>query len=185
MISKSEPLRVMIAGAGVGGLTLANVLLKNENVRCTILEKTSAFKRFGGPIQLASNAMQILKEMDRHTYDLVLSNFTYTGDKENGIKDGIRDEWYSKFDLGSPAEARSMPYTGVIERPDLQDIFLSNIHRVGEGKGIDGQDVVKNGNGVTSYTNKPTGEIEVTLEDGSTMTGDVLIGADGIWSSVR
>ena len=55
---------------------------------------------------------------------LLDQKFTFTGDKVNGIKDGIRNEWYEKFDLSTPAESRNMPYTGVIERPDLQQFYL-------------------------------------------------------------
>lgn len=60
-ITTEEPLKVLIAGAGVGGLALANVLSKVPHIDVTLLEQTSQFKRFGGPIQLASNALQIIK----------------------------------------------------------------------------------------------------------------------------
>jgi len=142
----------------------------------TVLERTDKFKRFGGPIQLASNALKILDKMDTKVYDEIMEKFTFTGDKENGIKDGIRTEWYAKFDLAGPAEARGMPYTGVIERPDLQEIYLNNLP--------DG--TVRNGNGVVSYTtDRATGRVTAELDSGETVTGDVLIGADGIWSAVR
>jgi zeaxanthin epoxidase len=139
-----------------------------------LIEKTSAFKRFGGPIQLASNAMQLYKELDSDLYDQIESKFTWTGNLTNGIKDGIRDEWYAKFDLGTPAANRNMPYTGVIERPDLQQILLDNL---AEG-------VVNNGVGVDSYTTVGSA-VDVKLEDERIVPGDVLVGADGIWSAVR
>ena len=90
-ITEAAPLRIIVAGAGVGGLTLTNALLSAPYSsahpsapppQITILEKTSAFKRFGGPIQLASNALKILDVLDPETYELVLANFTFTGDKE-------------------------------------------------------------------------------------------------------
>ena len=73
-----------------------------------------------------------------------------------------------------------MPYTGVIERPDLQEILLGNLE---EG-------VVNNGVGVHSYTtgavgSRITGPVDVKLEDDQVVAGDVLVGADGIWSQVR
>jgi zeaxanthin epoxidase len=175
-ISPEHPMKVLIAGAGVGGLSLANVLTKNPNMEVIILEKTEEFKRFGGPIQLASNALQIMKEMDEVLFNEVMEKFTYTGDKENGIKDGIRTEWYAKFDLKSPAEDRNMPYTGVIERPDLQEIFLNSLPK----------GTVHNGDGLSSFTkDEKTGRVAVTMESGNVVHGDVLIGADGIWSNVR
>ena len=175
-ISEDKPLKVVIAGAGVGGLALAKVLTKNPKMDVTVLERTAAFKRFGGPIQLASNAMQVLSEMDDEVYQKIRSKFTVTGDKMNGIKDGIRTEWYAKFDLAGPAESRNMPYTGVIDRPDLQEIYLDCLP---EG-------VVQNGNGVASYEKKAGSKgVTVTTDSGETMDCDVLIGADGIWSAVR
>jgi zeaxanthin epoxidase len=174
-ISSEQPLRVLIAGAGVGGLALAKALSKNPNMKVTLLEQTSSFKRFGGPIQLASNAMQLLKIMDEPVYEQIQAKFTVTGDKMNGIKDGIRSEWYSKFDLKSPAEARNMPYTGVIERPELQEIYLQSLPA----------GTVQNGDGVERYEKLPNGGVKVILQSGREVTGDVLIGADGIWSAVR
>jgi len=175
-ITEKNPLHVIIAGAGVGGLALANSLVKNPKMKVTLLEKTDQFKRFGGPIQLASNALEVIKTMDSTIYDEIMKVFTYTGDKENGIKDGIRDEWYAKFDLASPAESRNMAYGGVIERPDLQQIYLDALP--------DG--VVKNGAGVVGYVrNKNGAGVEVQMDSGESVQGDVLIGADGIWSSVR
>lgn len=112
VISQENPLRVVIAGAGVGGLALAKSLSKNPLMNVTVLERTEEFRRFGGPIQLASNALQIIKEMDQDVFDQVMEKFTFTGDKDNGIKDGIRNEWYAKFDLGTPAKRRNLPYTG-------------------------------------------------------------------------
>lgn len=168
-------MRVTIAGAGVGGLALANTLKDSPHISLSVIEKTSAFKRFGGPIQLASNALQVLAEMDPQVYESIASKFTNTGDKENGIKDGIRDEWYAKFDLATPAEVRNMPYTGVIDRPDLQEILLESLPT----------GVIQNGEGVSTYAKNPDGTISVTLSDGSSSECDVLIGADGIWSAVR
>jgi zeaxanthin epoxidase len=174
-ISPEHPLRVLIAGAGVGGLALASLLRKDPNVECVILEKTDKFKRFGGPIQLASNALEILKQSDPEVFAEIMEKFTFTGDKENGIKDGIRNEWYAKFDLKSPALDRGMPYTGVIDRPDLQEIFLKKV----------GDRVVQNGDGVVDYSVKQNGMVSVQLESGKIVEGDVLIGADGIWSAIR
>mmetsp|Transcript_4794 Transcript_4794/g.10126 ORF Transcript_4794/g.10126 Transcript_4794/m.10126 type:complete len:539 (+) Transcript_4794:102-1718(+) len=175
-ISPENPLRVIIAGAGVGGLAFASAIREYPNVKCTILEKTDEFKRFGGPIQIASNAMEILKDMDRDVFDAISEKFTFTGDKENGIKDGIRDEWYAKFDLGTPAMDRNMPYTGVIDRPDLQEIMLNSVRSVGNGE-------VRNGKGCTGYTQEGS-VVKVAMDDGSIVEGDVLLGADGIWSNI-
>jgi NADPH-dependent 2,4-dienoyl-CoA reductase/sulfur reductase-like enzyme len=61
--SDQPPLRVAIAGGGVGGLTTALCLLK-KGFDVTVYERTDAFRRFGGPIQFASNALSTLYAID-------------------------------------------------------------------------------------------------------------------------
>ena len=80
-------LKVAIAGGGVGGLTAALCMLK-KGFDVTIYEKTAAFARFGGPIQFASNALSVLKEIDETLFDRVMAKFTFTGTRACGIKDG-------------------------------------------------------------------------------------------------
>lgn len=174
-ISTAEPMRVLIAGGGVGGLALANAMAKMPQIDVTVLEKTKAFKPFGGPIQLASNAMAVLKDQFPHLYDKIEAKATFTGNLTNGIKDGIRNEWYAMFDLKNPAADRGLPFTCVVERPDLQEIMLGGLP--------DG--VMHNGAAVTSYAHNPGGGVTATLENGDQVQGDVLIGADGIWSATR
>lgn len=82
-------LKVAIAGGGVGGLTAALYMLK-KGFDVTVYEKTSAFARFGGPIQFASNALSVLKEIDERLFERVMDKFTFTGIRTCGIKDGLR-----------------------------------------------------------------------------------------------
>lgn len=71
----------------MGGLTAALCMLK-AGFDVTVYEKTSAFARFGGPIQFASNALSVLKEIDDSLFDRVMEKFTFTGIRTCGIKDG-------------------------------------------------------------------------------------------------
>lgn len=86
---EGRPLKVAIAGGGVGGLTAALCMLK-KGMDVTVYEKTAAFARFGGPIQFASNALSVLKEIDDTLFDRVMEKFTFTGTRTCGIKDGLR-----------------------------------------------------------------------------------------------
>lgn len=86
---EGRPLKVAIAGGGVGGLTAALCMLK-KGMDVTVYEKTAAFARFGGPIQFASNALSVLKEIDDTLFDRIMERFTFTGTRTCGIKDGLR-----------------------------------------------------------------------------------------------
>jgi zeaxanthin epoxidase len=70
-------------------------------------------------------------------------------------------------------------YTGVIDRPDLQDILMDECKKIKP-------DFIQNGNPVVEYENLGKGKgVKVGLADGSKVEADVLIGSDGIWSAVR
>mmetsp|Transcript_5597 Transcript_5597/g.8979 ORF Transcript_5597/g.8979 Transcript_5597/m.8979 type:complete len:525 (+) Transcript_5597:97-1671(+) len=173
-ITKENPLKVAIAGGGVGGLMAARALQKH-GVEVAVFERTSEFKRFGGPIQLASNALSTIKAIDTHLFERIMEKFTFTGVRTNGIKDGLRTEWYAKFQaITDAADEGGLPYTGVINRPDLQEIMLEEIGPI-----------VENGRQVDRYEELPGGGVRVHLSDGSSEDADVLLGADGIWSTIR
>lgn len=210
-----------IAGGGVGGLATAFYMLKS-GFDVTVFEKTSAFARFGGPIQFASNALSVLKAMDDKLFDRVLANFTFTGTRTCGIKDGLRADgtfsmskdslaylWDSskpadwcvawlymcvcavfvcvcvcvgggssspplprlnpttnlprfvRFPLKECADLFGLPYTGVIDRPDLQETFLEECRRFSP-------DFIHNGRPVTTYAEQPGGGVKLGFADGST-----------------
>jgi 2-polyprenyl-6-methoxyphenol hydroxylase-like FAD-dependent oxidoreductase len=173
-------LKVAVAGGGIGGVFLGYALQK-KGFDVTIFEKASQFSRFGGPIQLASNALSCVNALDPALFEEIMSRFTFTGTRKCGIKDGIRNEWYSVFDaITNLAEWNTLPYTGVIDRPDLQEILL-NAMKPG---------TVVNNMGVSEYIENKDGTVDLVINKGTpeevTETGfDLLVGADGIWSNVR
>jgi len=174
-ISVENPLKIAIAGGGVGGL-IAAIALEKKGFDVTVYERTGEFKKFGGPIQLASNALSTLRA-DEDLFDRIMEKFTFTGVRTCGIKDGLRTEWYTKFTaIKDCADAGNLAYTGVINRPDLQAICLDM---------LGGKKTVKNEKMITKYEKLPEGGVKVYFEDGTTDEADVCIGADGIWSTVR
>jgi zeaxanthin epoxidase len=86
-ISEANPLRVILSGGGVGGLMAAKYL-KQSGFDVTVFEKTDSFRRFGGPIQLASNALSTIKAIDADLFTELMKKFTFTGVRTNGIMDG-------------------------------------------------------------------------------------------------
>jgi len=168
------PLRVMVAGGGIGGLCAA-LVLQNQGFEVTVFEKAKAYKPFGGPIQIASNALESLLRIDAGVYAQIMAQSTMIGDRKNGLKDGVSNEWFATFDLYSPAKARNQDASVVIDRPKLQDILLSAIG-----------DSVETGTEVVSYEQSADGSGVVgVLSDGTCHEADLLVGADGIWSKVR
>ena len=150
-------LKVAVAGGGVGGVFAAYALQK-KGFDVTIFEKASKFSRFGGPIQLASNALSCVNALSPEIFEEIMGRFTFTGTRKCGIKDGIRNEWYSVFEaITNLAEWNDLPYTGVIDRPDLQEILLANMQ----------PDTVKNNMGVSEYTQNDDGTVDIIVNKGT------------------
>src|SRR5690348_14954143 len=91
--------------------------------------------------------------------------------RESVVLDDQLNELSSQPHFGPPNEGER-PHTGV-HRRTLRQILLA---RLGDRFHL--------GNAVTGYEETPTG-VSVTLADGGTAEGDVLVGADGIRSTVR
>lgn len=169
--------RVLIAGGGIGGLVLA-LAAKHRGFEVKVFEKDlSAVRgegRHRGPIQLLSSALAVLEAIDENVAKQIMEAGCVTGDRINGLADGLSGEWLSKFDLLTPAIRRGLPVTQVICRMSLQDILVNAV----------GLEILSNKSKVVDFM-EDSNKVTVTLEDGRQYDGDVLIGADGIWSEVR
>ncbi|GIL53123.1 hypothetical protein Vafri_8804 [Volvox africanus] len=182
----SKPMKVIVAGAGIGGLVLAVALLK-QGFEVQVFERDLTAIRgegkYRGPIQVQSNALAALEAIDPEVAGEVLREGCITGDRINGLCDGLTGEWYIKFDTFHPAVNKGLPVTRVISRVTLQQILARAVERYG------GPEIIQGGCCVTSFEERPkaTGgrEVVVHLEDGRQFSGDLLIGADGIWSKIR
>ncbi|KAI3936292.1 hypothetical protein MKW92_041488 [Papaver armeniacum] len=174
---EKKKLRVLIAGGGVGGLVLA-LAAKNRGFEVKVFEKNlSAIRgegRYRGPIQLQSNALAVLEAIDRDVAMEIIEAGCVTGDRINGLADGATGEWFTTYDFLTPAVEKGLPVTQVISRITLQDILVKAV----------GIDIVHNKSKVVDFVEDPD-KVTVILEDGRKFEGDILVGADGIWSKVR
>mmetsp|Transcript_23817 Transcript_23817/g.66076 ORF Transcript_23817/g.66076 Transcript_23817/m.66076 type:complete len:552 (+) Transcript_23817:178-1833(+) len=169
---EARPLKVLIAGGGIGGLSAA-LSCRRNGMDVTVFEKVQEYKPFGGPIQLQCNALSALECIAPDVYAKVQQAGTVTGDRINGLLDGVSGEWFYRFDTRKPCHRHGLPLTTVVSRYDLLDFLQDAV----------GSDL-KPGRRVVSYENTKD-KVIVTLEDGTIVEGDVLIGADGIRSKVR
>lgn len=104
---------MITAGGGLGGLALASTLIHNNGYDVHIYEQATQYKPFGGPIQIQSNALWALREINPTLYEAVKEVGVRTGDRLSGIKDGLRYEegWLVKFDAATPAIRKGLPLT--------------------------------------------------------------------------
>ncbi|XP_038901320.1 zeaxanthin epoxidase, chloroplastic [Benincasa hispida] len=179
-ISRSLPtknVRILVAGGGIGGLVFA-LAAKRKGFDVVVFEKDiSAIRgegQYRGPIQIQSNALAALEAIDFEVAEEVMRVGCITGDRINGLVDGVSGNWYIKFDTFTPAAERGLPVTRVISRMALQQILARAV----------GDDVIINDSNVVDFEDNGD-KVKVTLENGQQHEGDLLVGADGIWSKVR
>jgi zeaxanthin epoxidase len=186
---KNDPLRVIVAGGGIAGLVAA-AGCHSQGMKVAIFEQASQYAPYGGPIQIQSNALRALQRINEDVYREIIAAGTVTADRISGLKIGYKKgvflglgpayekgDWLVQFDTLQPALEAGLPATVVVDRPVIQQILLN--HGLPEN-------TVRIKSRIANYEELGPGEgIRVTLEDGTVAYADVLIGADGIWSSVR
>ncbi|AXS41111.1 FAD-dependent monooxygenase [Breoghania sp. L-A4] len=176
MTPETSPERhIVLAGAGIGGLTAA-LALSGAGFRVTLIERNAALSELGAGIQLSPNAHRILDSLgviERLGRDCVQPLEI----RLNSVRAG---GLVGRVPLGDTAVKRyGAPYC-VVHRGDLHRALLAAVTARGDidiHLGAAVADAESDDDGVT---------VEVQGEDGaSTLRGDALIGADGVWSAVR
>ena len=165
-------MRVLIAGAGIGGLTAALAALRQGH-EVEVYEQASELKEVGAGVQLRANGTRVLYALGVGE-ELKSLSCEATG-KE--IRLWNTGETWKLFDLGKVSiERYGFPYFTVY-RPDLLDVLARAVRRLKA-------DAIHLGRKCVGFT-QTDGEVRLDLEDGTTATGDALIGADGVHSSIR
>lgn len=164
---------VLIAGGGIAGLITA-LALQRKGMKVKVFEKVKEYKLFGGPIQLQCNAQGALDSIAPDIAEQILDKSTITGDRINGLLDGVLGEWFYRFDTRKPCHENGLPLTLVIARYDLLDILRNAV----------GPESIMMETVVEKYEHKGD-KVIATLTTGETYEGDVMIGADGIRSKIR
>ncbi|XP_045812891.1 zeaxanthin epoxidase, chloroplastic-like [Trifolium pratense] len=174
---QKKQVKVLVAGGGIGGLVFA-LAAKRKGFEVVVFEKDlSAIRgegQYRGPIQIQSNALAALEAIDLNVAEEVMRVGCITGNRINGLVDGVSGSWYTKFDTFTPAAERGLPVTRVISRMALQEILARAV----------GEDVIMNASSVVDFVDHGT-KVTVVLDNGQKYDGDLLVGADGIWSKVR
>lgn len=162
-------LKVLIAGGGIGGIT-AMLALQQRGIDAELFEQTAAFRQVGAGLQVSSNSARILLKLGLG--EPLKRVATYPEGRDYRGWDTAERLYYTP--LGKKAEVHfGAPYYAA-HRAELLDVLLSGLGSRGYRLGSRVERV-----------DQDQGSVSLTLADGSTAEGDILIGADGIHSTVR
>ncbi|UBV45298.1 FAD-dependent monooxygenase (plasmid) [Deinococcus taeanensis] len=152
---------VLIVGAGIGGLALAQVLTRH-GVAVNLIEKAASPRAVGAGLILSGNALRVLDRLGlaeaAHAAGQVLSGAQLT------------------TAAGRPLQTLSYAASGGavgVHRAALQSLLSRDLHPR-----------IQFGTTVRALHQHPRG-VDVTFNSGAVQTFHAVIGADGLHSSVR
>jgi salicylate hydroxylase len=164
--------KILIAGAGIGGLAAACCLLKAGH-RVEVYEQAPQLAEVGAGIQISANAMHVLRYLG------VGDSIAKVGVKPQAYVFRLHDtgEVIQRFSLSDEHERlHGAPYTQ-LHRADFHEILAARLRELDPN-------AVRLNHKVTGFSETGSG-IQLRFADGSTAQGDFLIGADGLKSVVR
>jgi salicylate hydroxylase len=167
---KDEP--VLIVGGGIGGLAAA-LALARKGVKSQVIEQAPEFKEIGAGIQLGPNVFWMFDILGLTEPISKLAVFP-----DNLIMmDSTTAEEVTRIPVGEAFRKYFKKPYAVIHRADLHKVMLdacqqSNLIALDASQKV--VSVEETSSGITART-----------ESGKTYKGAALIGADGLWSTIR
>ena len=166
------PTKIVIAGAGIGGLCCALALIR-RGFDVTVLEQAPQLGEVGAGFQMSANGVRCL--VDLGLGDELPQIATEAAGKQ--VRLWSTGQTWKLFDLGAESvEKYGFPYY-LIYRADLHALMERRVRALQPN-------AIKLGAKAIGFVQDADG-VEVELENGNRVRADILIGADGVHSRIR
>lgn len=174
-------MRVIIAGAGLGGLCLAQGL-KRAGVEVAVYERDAALtsRRQGYRIHIDGRGAQALHEcLPAASYELFVATSGQPSRELTVVTKNLKTLHKAKFpgsENAAPVDANTSPLAvnTSVDRSVLRTILHAGL-----------ADEVRFGHEVTRYEMLDDGRVRAHFAGGGEDVGDVLVAADGVGSRIR
>ncbi|KAG0340464.1 hypothetical protein BG004_006398 [Podila humilis] len=159
--------RVLIAGGGIAGLTLA-ILLHRAQIAVCVLERAKIMYPLGSMMAMGATIAPLFKQLGMYEEFMERSKPMHTSTMLTEDLEVIHnmEGRFLKDYVGQ--------YERIISRPELYTILRGNLpsHQIHMGKRV------------LSYTQTERG-VDVRCSDNSLYHADIVVGADGAYSAIR
>jgi salicylate hydroxylase len=167
--------QVIVAGAGIAGLCAA-LAFAERGYAVKLFEQAARIEPIGSGIQLSPNATHILERLG--VLDLLKP--VAVRPQAVQLKDAATLQELARVPLGQAGEVRwKAPYL-VVHRGDLQNALLARVARESEIELVTNARVTN----LTPYPGGITASVDVAGK-AEEESGFLMLGADGVWSTMR